>query len=183
MHIRELRPEDIPALKRFTDHAIGANYYSEAELEGYIQKSQKDGHFCSLILVDQKGEVRGMRLTCAPGAWVGGKGKGLSPQLWRVALQDAAYFQSLFIDPALTGKGWGKKLSLRALEILRVMGAKAVICHSWKESPHDSSGRYLRGLGFTLVATHLFYWKDVDYQCPRCGKPCECTAEEMIKYL
>ena len=45
------------------------------------------------------------------------------------------------------------------------------------------SGRYLRAMGFELVKAHPLYWNKVDYVCTRCGKPCVCTAEEMIKYL
>lgn len=184
MDIRELRREDIPAVKAFTDRAIGDGYYSEQELYDYYQRSLLNERSCSLVLVDEHDQIRGLRLSCAPGKWQTGKGQGLSPEKWEVDRENIGYFQSLFIDPDLTGKGWGKRLSLKALVILKQMGAEAVICHSWKESPNDSSGRYLRSLGFQLIATHPFYWKDVDYVCTRCGQPpCQCTAEEMIKYL
>jgi len=183
MIIRPLTKQDIPAIKAFTDRTIGKNYYSEPELEDILGRSVKGNQICSFGLFDEEGHIRGIRITYPPGNWSQGKGKGLSPSLWKVDLNETGYFQSLFIDPPLTGQGWGKKLSLKSLEVLKNLGAKAVLCHSWKESPHDSSGRYLRSLGFQLVAVHPFYWKDVDYQCPRCGKPCLCTAEEMIKYL
>ncbi len=183
MHIREFRREDIDSVKAFTDRAIGINYYSQAELQAYVQRSQKDDLVASFVLVDDLEQVRGIRLTCAPGKWTGGKGKGLSPHLWKCDPQRTAYFQSLFVDSVLTGKGWGTKLSLKALQVLKKMAAEAVVCHSWKESPNDSSGRYLRGLGFEVVAIHPLYWMEIDYVCTRCGKPCRCTAEEMIKYL
>lgn len=80
-------------------------------------------------------------------------------------------------------QGWGKRMSLQAIELLKEAGAQAIATHSWKESPQDSSGKYLRSLGFRSVALHPFYWKEVDYICTRCGKPCLCTAEEMILKL
>lgn len=183
MTIRPLRSLDIAAVKHFTDHAIGKDYYSEKELQGILTRSEKNGVMCSLVLLDENGKIHGIRITYPPGCWNHGKGKGLSPELWKIPQEETAYFQSLFIDPALTGQGWGKKLSMRSLESLRSLKARAVVCHSWKESPNDSSGRYLRALGFEVVATHPLYWKDVDYICTRCGKPCLCTAEEMIKHL
>lgn len=184
MRIRPMTQADLPAIKRFTDHAIGANYYSDQELGEILKRSESNGRDYSLVLEDEIGAIRGVRITYPPGKWTHGKGKGLTPEKWKVQKSETAYFQSLFVDPELTGHGWGKKLSSAALKMLKEeLGAKAVVCHSWKESPHDSSGRYLRGLGFEVVATHPLYWKDVDYICTRCGKPCLCTAEEMIKYL
>lgn len=183
MTIRPLERKDIPAVKAFTDRAIGQDYYTIAELEEIYAKSLKNGRVASLLLEDETRSIRGVRITYPPGNWEKGKGKGLNPQLWKVPQESAAYFQSLFVDLDLTGQGWGRKMSEASLAILNEMGTRAVVCHSWKESPNDSSGRYLRGLGFEVVQTHPLYWKDVDYVCTRCGKPCLCTAEEMIKYL
>lgn len=181
--IREWTAVDLPLIREFTDRAIGQGYYSLQELAAILERSSKDGQVFSLLLVDKKGKIRGVRITYPPGKWEHGKGQGLCPELWRCPLADTAYFQSLFVDPSTTGQGWGKKLSTESLNMLQKHGAKAVVCHSWKESPHDSSGRYLRSLGFELVKEHPKYWFHVDYQCPRCGRPCLCTAQEMIKYL
>ena len=63
-----------------------------------------------------------------------------------------------------------------ALDDLRASGAGFVLTHSWKESPHGSSRRYLEKLGFRVVAEHVDYWAEVDYVCRRDGKPCRCTA-------
>ena len=183
MKIRNFTPADVPKLKEFTDQVIGANYYSAQELTDFYQQSLKDGHECTLILEDEAKAIRGVRITFPPGQWQRGKGHGLTPALWNIPMNQVAYFQSLFIDPPLTGQGWGKKMSLQAIDLLKKLGARAVVAHSWKESPHDSSGKYLRALGFKSVAYHPLYWKDVDYICPHCGKPCLCTAEEMILVL
>lgn len=183
LKIRPLAKTDLEAVKAFTDRAIGVNYYTLPEIEEIFRKSLSGSTMCSLVLADERGGIHGVRITYPPGAWNSGKGKGLHPEMWRTPLANVAYFQSIFVDGALTGQGWGKKMSLRALEILKATGARAVVCHSWVESPHNSSGRYLRDLGFESVQLHPLYWKDVDYECTRCGKPCVCTAEEMIKYL
>ena len=67
-----------------------------------------------------------------------------------------------------------------ALADLKASGARAVVAHSWKESPHGSSLRYLTRLGFEAVAEHPEYWVDVDYTCALDGKPCRCTAIEVV---
>lgn len=183
MKIRSATPSDIPRMKAFADTAIGADYYSVPELEKILQNSSLDGHQYTLLLEDEAGDIRGIRITYPPGRWEKGKGKGLTPEKWGVPKDSVAYFQSLFIDLKLTGKGWGQKVSQESIKMLANTGAKAIATHSWKESPNDSSGRYLRGLGFHVINTHPLYWKDVDYVCTRCGKPCLCTAEEMLKIL
>ncbi len=185
--IRPMTKEDIPLIKAFTDIAIGTGYYTIKEIEDIYERSiTTTGKMMTLVLILQN-KIHGVRITYPPGNWQSGKGKGkdkgLTTDRWPYPLSETAYFQSLFVDPNLTGQGYGKKLSERALEILKKIGAKGVVCHSWKESPHDSSGKYLRAMGFQMIATHPYYWKDVDYVCTRCGKPCLCTAEEMYKEL
>ena len=183
LKIRSFTLKDASAVKEFTDRTIGLNYFTPPELVNFYHQSFKDGLDCTLVLEDEAGQIRGIRLTFPHGNWHYGKGPRLSPDLWTVPQEKVAYFQSLFIEPSLTGKGWGKKLSLQSLELLKKVGAQAVVAHSWVESPHDSSGKYLRGLDFKFVKTYPLYWNKVDYTCPRCGKPCVCTAEEMILSL
>lgn len=178
-----MRAEDIELAKDFADQTIGLDYYSTRELGDIFERSQLHGEVCSLVLEDKNGQLRGIRITFPPGRWSHGKGEGLTPSAWNISPTNTAYFQSLFIDPKLAHQGWGTRMSLESIKILQRLGALAIVSHSWKESPNDSSGIYLRSLGFKLIATHPFYWREVNYVCPRCGKPCLCTAEEMIKYL
>lgn len=180
LKIRPLEHQDLGALRTFTDHEIGAGYYSEQELEDIFRRSQKKGVMCTLLLEDSEGNIKGVRITYPQGQWQKGKGHGLNPQKWPHPADETAYFQSLFISGDLQGQGWGGKLSEKALGILREIGAKGVVCHSWKESPNNSSTRYLQKLGFAVIAEHKEYWRDVDYNCTRCLKPpCLCTAIEM----
>lgn len=168
----------IPKVKIFVDQVIGNNYFTEIELQEKQEQSRKDGQTPSLVITNGE-NILGLRLTFPHGQWIKGKGDGLSPGKWPFGIEETAYFQSLYIDPSLMGQGWGRKLSLMSIEILKQIGSKGVVCHSWLESPGDSSGRYLRALNFQSICQYPEYWKPVDYDCPRCGKPCVCTAEEM----
>jgi ribosomal protein S18 acetylase RimI-like enzyme len=182
MQIRPLEQKDLAAVKAFTDRTIGANYFSLKELEECYQKSLSENVMCSFVLVNERG-VQGLRLAYPPGRWSHGKGNKLRPDLWKVPLEKVGYFQSLFIAPEAQGAGWGPKLSAAAIAGFRKLGTQAIVTHAWKESPNNSSIRYLTKFGFQSVATHPEYWIDVDYECVLDGKPCRCTAEEMIKYL
>lgn len=182
MRIRPLELQDLPEVKTFTDKTIGLNYFNLQELEDCYHKSLSQGIMCSFVLVDDQG-IQGFRLAYPPGAWSKGKGSKLRADLWKVPLEQVGYFQSLFLAPEAQGNGWGPKLSEAAIEQFKKLGTKAIVTHAWKESPNNSSIRYLTKFGFESVATHPEYWIDVDYECVRDGKPCRCTAEEMIKYL
>jgi len=181
--IEELKLSDLPALKQFTDREIGSGYYTEAEIEEIFRKSQKNGHMCSFVL-KKNDEIFGVRFTYPPGNWSHGKGDGLSVDKWPFSLQDTAYFQSLFLSSKVQGQGWGGKLSAQAIQVLKEIGAKGIVCHSWKESPNNSSSKYLEKMGFEKIAEHPLYWQYVNYNCTICGKPpCQCTAIEMYLKL
>lgn len=183
MQIRELKENDLIAVKAFTDGTIGKNYFSVEELQECFSKSLSQGVMCSFVLVDEQDQIHGFRLAYPPGTWSKGKGSVLRADLWKVPLDKVAYFQSLFLASDAQGQGWGPLLSEAAITAFRKLGAEAIVTHAWKESPNNSSIRYLSKFGFESVATHPEYWIDVDYECVRDGRPCRCTAEEMIKYL
>lgn len=179
MEIASLKKSDLPAVKAFTDREIGHNYYSSGELQEIYQRSQSASVMCSLVLRD--GDlIRGVRISYPPNQWEKGKGSGLTPSQWPHPLSRTGYFQSIFLDKSLRGEGWGGKLSQEAISRLVSCGALGIVCHSWKESPNNSSTRYLLKLGFKVITEHREYWRDVQYDCTRCLKPpCKCTAIEM----
>lgn len=183
MQIRPLKLEDLPLVKTFTDRAIGLNYFSQEELKESFAKSSLNGVMCSFVLVDDGGTIQGFRLAYPPTTWSKGKGSRLRSDLWPVPLESAAYFQSLFLSDDVQGQGWGPQLSEASVQAFLQLGARAIITHAWKESPNNSSIRYLTKFGFKPIAEHPEYWVDVDYECVRDGKPCRCTAVEMIKLL
>jgi ribosomal protein S18 acetylase RimI-like enzyme len=171
---------DLEAVRVFTDCEIGADYFSEAEIADIFKRSSANGVMHSLVLSDAQGKIFGVRISFPPGHWSQGKGKGLTPMSWPHAMKETAYFQSIFVAANLHGQNWGGKMSGEAIALLRQSGAKGIVCHSWKESPNNSSFRYLQKLGFDLIAEYPNYWSDVPYDCTRCKKPpCLCTAQEM----
>lgn len=170
------------AVKEFTDGTIGKNYYSVDELKEKIKKSYLGDQICSFVLMDNKAVV-GLRLTFPPQNWSLGKGEGLSSHLWPYSLEETAYFQSLFIHPDYRHQGWGTQLSQKSIEVLKKKGVAGIVCHSWVESPQNSSVQYLKSLGFKSICQYPLYWNAIDYYCSRCGKPCVCTAEEMYLNL
>ncbi|UOF02135.1 GNAT family N-acetyltransferase [Bdellovibrio reynosensis] len=182
MQIRPLSKSDLPAVKTFTDKTIGLNYFSLQELQECHDKSLSSGIMCSFVLENESG-IQGFRLAYPPGTWSKGKGSKLRSDLWQVPLESVGYFQSLFLADSAQGQGWGPRLSEASIESFKKLNTKAIITHAWKESPNNSSIRYLTKFGFKSVTTHPEYWVDVDYECVLDGKPCRCTAEEMIKYL
>lgn len=181
MLIREFLPTDIADVKKFTDHAVGLGYYSIDELTEMQKKSiAKSGEICSFVLVDENtSEIMGLRLAFPPGNWDHGKGSKLRPDLWPTKISDTAYFQSLFVSPLLQGQGWGPKMAKKSIEVFKKLKATAIVTHCWKESPNNSSYKYLENLGFKKIIEHPNYWIDVDYVCTRDGKPCRCTSIEM----
>lgn len=185
MQIRTFLPADVEAVKKFTDQQIGEGYYSISELLENQKKSIAiNGQITSFILVDtSSNEVQGLRLAYPPGAWAHGKGSKLRPDLWPFKLEKCAYFQSLFLSKKIQGQNWGPQLSQKSIEIFRKLKAEGIITHCWKESPNNSSFRYLDKVGFKAVIEHPLYWFDVDYVCTRDGKPCRCTAIEMYLAL
>lgn len=181
MLIREFLPKDIEAVKKFTDQVVGLGYYSVDELTGYQKKSiAVNKEICSFVLIDlTTQQIMGLRLAFPPGSWEHGKGSKLRPDLWPTKMSETAYFQSLFVSPKLRGQSWGPKLAKKSIEIFKKLKATGVVTHCWKESPGNSSYKYLENLGFKTIIEYPNYWIDVDYVCTRDGNPCKCTAIEM----
>lgn len=178
---RAMQAADIEAVSAFADRVVGAGYYPPETVAEYLQKAQVGPLCTAYVAAREDGAIVGFRLVLPPGRWDQGRGQGLCVERWPHPLAATAYFQSCFIDPDCRGAGIGGRLAYLAIDDLRRMGAKAIAVHSWKESPHDSSRRYLSRLGFVAIAEHPQYWADVDYLCAGCQvMPCTCTAIEMI---
>ncbi|MDC1174312.1 GNAT family N-acetyltransferase [Bacteriovoracaceae bacterium] len=182
--IRSMEEKDIQIVKEFTDQWIGENYFSVEELFEIFQLTfHPDVKESASFLAFVDDELAGVRLTFAPGIWTK-KARGISPSNWNVKTEQVAYFKSLFIAEKFQKNGLGKKLSNLSIEKIKEMKGSAIVCHSWLESPHNSSQRYLQKMGFEEIKNHEKFWYPIDYECTRCSpERCICTACEMIKYL
>ena len=178
--IRTLHASDAGAVSALADRLVGLDYYPVALVEDYLLRATTPA--ATTAYVAWAGDrLVGFRFAFPPGRWSAGRGRGLTPSRWPHPLADAAYFQSCFVDRACMGQGIGQRLARQAIADLRRIGARAIVAHSWKESPHDSSRRYLSRLGFVEVDEHPGYWAEVDYLCSGCSqRPCVCTALEMV---
>ena len=167
---------------RFTDINIGQGYFSHSQTRELIQK----GKGASFALVENSNSnLHGIRLSLAPLTWLPLiDSQHLTPSVWKIDVNETAYFKSLFVSSHLRGHGWGSKLTKKSISRLKTMGAKAIVTHSWKESPENSSFLYLTKNGFNFVKDHPRFWSKINYNCTRCqSPPCQCTAQEMICYL
>lgn len=175
--------EDIKEIKLFLDKTAGINYLTENDLEEILEnKVFYKGMNASFVAKD-RGKVIAVRLTYAPTKWIIDD-QGKTYNKWKVEKDKVAKFHCLYIDDSYRGKGIGPKLSKMSVDVLKKMGAEAILCYSWLESFNNSSQRYLKKYGFESVAIHKDFWADLDYICSGCKKqPCDCTAEEMIFYI
>lgn len=182
--IRPYKIEDAEAVRDFADRNIGTGYFSLEETIEMVKMSQKNGVSTSFVL-EKDGVIKGIRLCFPPGKWIEKTGRNrIIPNLWQTPEDAVGYFKSLFISSDMQGGGWGPKLSAASIEALRQLQTQAIITHSWKESPNNSSVRYLQKMGFQIVGEHPLFWSKIQYDCTKCLKPpCQCTAIEMIYYL
>ncbi len=185
LRIRAARESDALAIREFADRNIGADYFTPEKVQTILHASRWRHTMCSFVLENSEtATIEGIRLTYPPGQWPERHpSQPIHAHLWRVPVGQTAYFQSLFISKRYQNCGWGKRLSMASIEMLRQTNARAVVCHSWDESPSNSSRRYLNALGFEAVVSIPNFWQQIDYECPRCGRGCECTATEMILYI
>jgi ribosomal protein S18 acetylase RimI-like enzyme len=178
--LKSLELADVPEIKEFTDQWIGHNYYGVEELERYIESSRLFELNASLGIW-KEGKLQGIRISLAPGRYKEFIKSGLTASAWPCGPKQMAYFKSLFVAKDSQGLGLGSLLSKESLKILEKMGAGGVLCHSWLESPGNSSQIYLKKFGFQEINRHEKYWYPIDYDCTRCSpKRCVCTASEMV---
>lgn len=183
--IRSMLTTDAPRVAALADRLVGVDYYPPSLVLEYIERAtiaspDLPGAVTTAYVAERGDTLLAFRFVIPPGRWLEGRGRGQTPDGWPGGPQSAAYFQSCFVDHDCMGQGIGGRLAARGLADLRSLGARAVVAHSWKESPHNSSFRYLTRLGFEPIAEHVEYWREVDYRCIRCGRPCVCTAIEMV---
>lgn len=174
-------PSWTDAFIAFSDLNIGSGYYKKKDVETLMARNQPIN--TSFLLIDEAGQIRGIRVSFPPGKWIDLVGpERLFLDRWSHLPEKVGYFKSLFVDKDLQGQGWGPKLSETSIQQMKKCGAEAVVTHSWNESPNNSSTRYLETIGFKTLGKHSKFWEKVDYLCTGCNvKPCTCAADEMYK--
>ena len=176
-----MQAADISAVVALADRLVGDGYYSRASVTEMLARSTLGDVVCSHVaeVLSRPPRLVGFRFSLPPGAWQHGRGQTISPELGPAPLADSGYFQTAFVDDSVRRQGLGSRMATAALDSLRTLGARGVVTHCWKESPGNSSFRYLSRLGFRPIVEIANYWIDVDYTCVRDGHPCHCTAIEM----
>jgi len=124
-----LTPLDFKKLQTFCDVQIGPGYFKEVDIVHLFELGYKDDLQASFVAKDQHDLMVAARLTYAPG-WTKKKGRGITPDLWKVPENTVGYFKSLFVDDKHQKKGLGGKLSRKSIEILKKQKAQAIVCHS-----------------------------------------------------
>jgi len=187
LQLRIIKKEDISAICKMGDEAFGERYITKQLLQKEWPLLQSGDNCASYILetLDPSPNPIGFRLTYLPGLWLNTKeGKKSHVDLWHIPTEKVAYFKTSYVSENFRGQGWGKEMARLAINQLCKMGAQAIITHSWNESPEDSSGKYLRSLGFKDIGRIERFWQDSDYSCTECLQtPCVCTAMEMMLRL
>ncbi len=167
----------------FSDLFIGKNYFNENNFNKLLELSTLQNLTASFVLLDTKSEIIGVRVTYVPGKWMNEISMTHLKNI-NVQNKEIAYFKSLFIHKQHQGKGYGPMLTNKSMQVLKQMGAKAILTHSWLESPNNSSVKYLENMGFQQLGLVKNFWIDFDYTCSGCGlQNCTCTAVEMILML
>ena len=187
MHTYQISPLTAnlwPQVVALADRNIGRGYLTKEAMSFFLNLSTDKGKNVSFVLVDSDQNVHGLRLTFAPGKWLKSMNAKTHPELWRSSPLATAYFKTILIDETLRGKGLGPQMTAASIAVLKELGTEAIVCHSWKESPNNSSQKYLITAGFEPLHDIPNFWQDVDYECVICQpQTCSCTAVEMIKYL
>ena len=177
VNLSPLHQIPIDGFLQFTDAEIGQGYFKEKHLQPLIRQSQWQGQSLSYFASD-KNQVVGLRLTISPDHLLDNLPTGQSPLTTQ--LDQVAYFKSCYVAKSHRGQGLATQLSQQSLAVLKSLGAKGVLTHSWKESPKPSMG-YLTRLGFKPQGEIAQFWSQINYVCPRCGPPpCRCTAIELL---
>ncbi len=180
---RHIQQADWPQIVELSDKNFGTNYITSNELAKNFSKKHKNNSLCSYVLENPDYKIMGVRLTYAPGSWPQDL-VSRSSNKWPITLDKLAYFKTLFLDSSLQGQGFGPKLTKLSFDSLIQLNTKAVVCHSWKESPNNSSERYLLNAGFKPLVEINNFWDYKEYDCVLClPDKCKCTATEMIKLL
>jgi ribosomal protein S18 acetylase RimI-like enzyme len=182
--IRPISVFDIQKIVDFADQWIAENYYKKSQLRALLMKGVREDVNASFVALD-KNKIIGFGLAFAPSEWITQDDEfNLSSHLWNVPSDDVAYLKNLVVDKNYQGLGIGRAILDKTTQAVKDMGAKAIVCHSWVESPKNTSRKYFDKMNFKPVNLHDNFWYFKDYICAKYSpRKCDCSACEMIKVL
>lgn len=173
--------DNLGLVRAYSEAKIGRGYYSDRFYQRLLEGPYGQASYC---LMDSRGNIRGMRLTLGPGQWLDDfEDRPLGVRQRFPRYEKLAYFKTIYVDSDLTGQGLGGQLSRKSLEFLKSTDCLGVVTHSVINfSPHGSSEKYLKKLGFVPLVDHPSYWKHIpNLHCHICdSEPCACDAREML---
>lgn len=184
MEIKELNISDFEDITNLSDKVFGISYIDIDQLCDIHTKTAVDNISSSFTLFDN-GNIVGFRLTYAPETWYEHSAY-LSPDKWKVPLENICYFKTNCVHPDYSGKGLGSKLLQTSIEASKRQGAKAGLTEVWLNSPHNSAYKCFSKVGGEVINIYQDRWNSYhtpNKPCVRCRNICNCLAAEMIIYF
>lgn len=178
-----LTEQDFADILVLANHVHGDGYLNLEQMHQWYIKGIKNNINASFVAYHEN-KLVGFRISYSQQSWA--IDQWYSPELWKVDLQDTAYFKCNTVDEDYRGLGIGSKLLKLSISALQKQGAKAGVSHLWRQSPGNSAVKYFTKCGGELIKSHPDKWREDSlngYQCTICGYDCHCEAAEMIIYF
>ncbi|SCY56949.1 GNAT family N-acetyltransferase [Desulfoluna spongiiphila] len=90
------------------------------------------------------------------------------------------------VEPFFQGRGIGRKIVKETIQSEPLNEAEVIISTAWKGKKGVNIGGVLSSLGFVNCHEFPKFWheesKELNYKCPDCGIPCNCSAV-MFKHI
>lgn len=183
INYQTLTKKDFANILVLAKQVHGAGYLNNTQMHEWYEKGILNDINSSYVAYHDD-KLVGFRISYSPNSWQ--IDKWYSPTLWRVQLENTAYFKCNTVDEHYRGLGIGSKLLHLSIAALKQQGAKAGVSHLWRQSPGNSAVKYFTKCGGQLVKSHPDKWHEDSlngYECTICGFDCHCEAAEMIIYF
>lgn len=178
---KSFQPEFFGQVIELGNRVHGDNYLDLPVVQELYKKSFQNELNASIVALNED-RLIGFRLTIAPRHWA--PDKWCTPSKWAISQNKVSYFKCNTVDSNYQGQGIGPQMLQRSVEQSLKQGAQAGLAHIWLASPNNSAYRYFKKCGGELIKEHPNKWRALSlenqYDCPVCGRLCNCTAAEMI---
>lgn len=186
---RDYQPQDSNPIIEIGDEVLGRGYITVDEIdECYKEKSRAKGNV-NFFVAELDGKIAGFSWAYRPGLFPSGP---FAKGLWPVDESEVAYIATMGVKREFGRRGIGTELLRRLHKRAREQGAKALVSHSWIESPGNASTKLVNKSKFTPLKIHYRLWyKKTWYEssedisiCRRCIlPPCRCSALEVMLHF